>query len=286
MELHQLRYAVAVADTGSFTAAADAVRVSQSGVSTQVQKLERELGVTLFDRSARRVSLTADGELMLPAIRSALQAVSQVPATADDLRGLLQGTLRIGVVSGVTWPRLFDALGDVHAAHPGLDIRLREGTSEQLIAQLRRGECDIAVVAWAQHPPTGLESETIFDDPLVAVVAPDHAWATRTSIRPAELTGVDIITLPTGTGDRSAFAELLPDATPRWEVATPWFVERLAARGFGVGVVSDATRRRWTTVRAVPIAAPEVRSRLGIVWPHSPTRAAAAMRAALSESAD
>ncbi|UNK70193.1 LysR family transcriptional regulator [Microbacterium sp. H1-D42] len=282
MEIHQLRYVIAVVDTGSFTAAAEAVRVSQSGVSTQVKKLERELGVALFDRSARQVTLTAEGERMLPVIRSALQAIGEVPATAADLRGLLRGTLRVGVVSGLTWPRLFDALSELHTAHPGLDIRLREGTSEHLTAQLRRGECDIAVVAWAQHPPAGLESATIFDDPLVAVVAPDHAWATRTSIRPAELSGVDIIALPTGTGDRSALAELLPGVTPRWEVSTPWFVERLAARGIGVGIVSDATRRRWTEVRAVPIAAPDVRSRLGIAWPHSPTRAATAMRELLA----
>ncbi|MGO2050649.1 MAG: LysR family transcriptional regulator, partial [Microbacterium sp.] len=69
MELHQLRYVLAVVDTGSFTAASIAVNVSQSGVSTQVQKLERELGVSLFDRSSRRVTLSPDGERLVPSFR-------------------------------------------------------------------------------------------------------------------------------------------------------------------------------------------------------------------------
>lgn len=282
MEIHQLRYATAVADTGSFTAAAEAVNVSQSGVSTQVQKLERELGVTLFDRSGRRVSLTADGERMLPAVRDALRALDGIRTTADDLRGLLRGTLRVGTVSGLTWPRLFDALGDLRTTHPGLEIRLHENTSEHLADALRHGKLDIAVIAWAQHPPARLETVTLFDDPLVAVVSPDHPWASRRSIRPEELDLVDVITLPVGTGDRAALRQLRPELEPRWEVSTPWFIERLAARGLGVGVVSDATRRRWDQVRAIPVDAAEVRSRLGVAWPASPTRAALALRTLLA----
>lgn len=282
MEIHQLRYAVAVADSGSFTAAAEAVKVSQSGVSAQVQKLERTLGVALFDRTARRVSLTADGERLLPMLRAALRALDEIGATAADLRGLLLGSLRVGTVSGLTWPLLFDALGELHVTHPGLEIRLHEGTSEHLADRLRRGELDIAVVAWAQHPPAGLETVTLFDDPLVAVVAPDHPWASRRGIRPAELDGVDVIALLHGTGDRAALTQLRPGLAPRWEVSTPWFIERLAARGLGVGVVSDATRRRWDEVVAIPVDAPDVRSRLGIAWRPSPTRAAQALQRLLT----
>jgi DNA-binding transcriptional LysR family regulator len=283
MEIHQLRYVLAVADTGSFTAAAEAVNVSQSGVSTQVQKLERELGVALFDRSGRRVTLTADGKRMLPAIRESVRALGEIRATAADLRGLLLGSLRVGTVSGLTWPRLFDALGELHTAHPGLEIRLHEETSENLVGALRHGELDIAVVAWAQHPPSGLETVTLFDDPLVAVVAPAHPWAARRSIRPSELDLVDVIALPPGTGDRAALAQLRPGLEPRWEVSTPWFIELLASRGLGVGVVSDATRRRWDEVRAVPVEAADVRSRLGVAWRPTPTRAAQALRALLVE---
>ncbi len=281
MELHQLRYVLAVVETGSFTAAAARVRVSQSGVSTQVQKLERELGVVLFDRSSRRVALTEDGERLMPPIRAALEAVGEIGATAADLRGLILGSLRVGTVFGLTWPTFYDALADIGTAHPGLELRLREDTSMRLVSAVRRGEIDVALVAWAEHPPEELGSAVIFDDPMVAVVAPSHPWAARRTIRPEELIGMDLITLPDGTGDRAALDALLagrPGArAPRWEVSTPSVVEKLAMRGLGVGVVSAATCRRWESTRAIPIDAPEIRSRLGVVWRAAPTRAARAL---------
>ncbi|WP_295010579.1 LysR family transcriptional regulator [uncultured Microbacterium sp.] len=281
MELHQLRYALAVVETGSFTAAAAAVRVSQSGVSTQVQKLERELGVALFDRSARRIALTGDGERLLPVIRAAVEAVGEIGATAADLRGLILGSLRVGTVSGLTWPVFYDALAALSAAHPGIDLRLKEDTSARLSEAVRHGDLDLALLAWAAEPPEGLVATTIFDDPLVAVVAPAHPWAARRAIRPAELIGMDLIALPEGTGDRAALDALLsgrPGArAPRWEVATPSVVERLAVRGLGVGVVSAATCRRWEGIRAIPVDAPAARSRLGVVHRGRPSRAALAL---------
>ena len=281
MELHQLRYFLAVVDHGSFTAAADSVHVSQSGVSAQVQKLERELGVTLFDRSARRAALTADGERLLPVVRAALSAVGEVRAAADDLRGLVIGSLRVGTVSGLAWPSLFDALASLHEAHPGLDIRLHEGTSEQLLSALSRGESDVAVAAWTEGVPEGLETRVVFDDALVAVDAPPHPGAARHSIRPLELLDADLIALPSGTGARTALDALLAASgrtvAPRWEVSTPSFVEMLATRGLGVGIVSETTCAGWTGVRAVPIGAPGARSRLGIAWRTEPTYATRAL---------
>ncbi len=109
MELHQLRYVTAVVDAGTFTAGAQTVRVSQSGVSTQIAKLERELGVTLFDRTSRRVSLTAEGRTLLPVIRQALTGIDAVTDTANAIRGVMTGSLRVGAVTGLTWDPLVDA---------------------------------------------------------------------------------------------------------------------------------------------------------------------------------
>lgn len=184
MELHQLRYFLAVVDEGSFSAAAQAVRISQSGVSTQIQKLERELGVSLIDRSPRRVTLTPAGRALLPAIRSVLTAVAQVSATAHDLRGLVVGSLRIGTVTGLAWPRLVDALAALHTRHPGVDLRLHEGNSDDLVAGVRDGRLDIAVAGWAGEPPPGLPSRIVIDDALVAIVAPGHRWADRAAVDP------------------------------------------------------------------------------------------------------
>jgi DNA-binding transcriptional LysR family regulator len=281
MELHQLRYFLAVVDESSFTAAAHAVRISQSGVSTQLQKLERELGVTLVDRSARRVALTPAGARLVPYARTAVAAVDDVTGAANAIRGLVVGSLRVATVTGMVWEPLFDGLTTLHAEHPGIDIRLQEGASDDLVAQVRAGTVDVAVAAWADREPDGLRVSVVFDDPLVAVVGHGHPWAARGSIRPAELARAALIALPDGTGARAALSALMTrtgkPVQPRWEVATPAYVENLTARGLGVGIVSATTAQDWVDVVALRIDDKRARSRLGIVWRHRPSHAAQAL---------
>lgn len=282
MELHQLRYFLAVVDEGTFTAAAEAVRISQSGVSTQVQKLERELGVGLIDRSARRVALTPAGERLLPYARAAIAAVEDVTGAANDIRGLVTGSLRVATVTGLTWPPLFDALGAIYSQHPGIDLRLHEGNSDQLIAEVRDGAADVAVAAWSGPAPEGVQTALVVDDPLVAIVSQGHPWRSRASIGPAELARADLISLPPGTGARAALDHVFaragePRFEPRWEVSSPTYVQMLASRGIGVGVVSDTTAQGWDDVTAVPIDDDRARSRLGLVWQQRPSHAARAV---------
>src|SRR4051794_11744602 len=118
MEVHQLRYAVAIADQGSFTAAAGALQISQSGVSAQVARLERELGVSLFDRGTRAVRLTDAGERLIEQMRVVLLALDDIRVIASDVTGLLRGSVRVGAVAGLSWPPFLDALAAVHRDHP------------------------------------------------------------------------------------------------------------------------------------------------------------------------
>ena len=288
MELHQLRYALAVADTGSFTAAAADMRVSQSGISTQVQKLERELGIAIFDRSARRILVTAAGDQLLPRMRAAVGAVDDVRELASDLCGLVVGSLRIGTVTGLAWPAFFDAVTVIHAAHPGVDLRLTESVSDELIAQVRSGALDVAVAAWSPAAPPGLETALVVDDPLVAAVAEAHPWAGRDAVSPAELAQADVIALSPGTGARIAmdavFARAGIDAQPRWEVATPGYMKELAARNLGIAVASETTLADTPGLVAIPIDDSAARSQLGVVWRTGPGPATRAfLRAVLSE---
>ena len=155
MELHQLRYFLAVVDEGTFTAAAEAVRISQSGVSTQLQKLEGELGLRLIDRSARRVALTPAGQRLVPYARAAIAAVDDVTGAANDIRGLVTGVLRVATVTGMLWQPLFDALATIHSQHPGIDLRLHEGPSDDLVTEVRDGTADVAIAACAGETPEG-----------------------------------------------------------------------------------------------------------------------------------
>lgn len=281
MEIHQLRYFLAVVDARSFSAAAETLHISQSGVSAQVQKLERELGLELIDRSTRRMSPTPAGARLAERARAALAAVEQVSAAANELRGLVVGTLRVATVTGLAWPPLYDALASLHSEHPGLDIRLNEGTSAELLTGLHDGVIDVAVAAWSGAPPAGLQNSIVFDDALVAVVAPSHPWAARSAIRPAELATAELIALPTGTGARAALDALLSrvgtTSDPRWEVSAPAYVQLLASRGLGIGIVSSTTARDWRDLIALPIRDKAARSQLGIVWRPGPSHPAQAL---------
>jgi DNA-binding transcriptional LysR family regulator len=280
MELHQLRYFLAVVDEGSFTAGATAVRISQSGISTQIQKLERELGLTLIDRSARQVALTPAGLRLVPYARMAIAAVDDVTGAANDIRGLVAGSLRVATVTGLVWQPLFDALATIHAEHPAIDIRLHEGISDDLITEVRDGTADVAIAGWSGNEPDGVEVSVVFDDPLVAVVGRDHLWATRQQVRVAELARADLITFPRGTGARTALDALMARAgtsvIPRWEVTTPAFIEMLTARGLGVGIASATTIPSEHVVQ-LRIDDVEARSRLGVVWRRQPSHAAQAL---------
>lgn len=280
MELHQLRYAVAVVDEGSFTAAAARERVSQSGVSSQVQKLERELGIALFERAGRRVALTPEGVHMIPALRTALSSIEAVREQAADLRGVVFGALRVGMVTGLNRPSVIDALADLHAAHPGVELALREAISDSLIEQVRRGELDVALAAWAGDRPADLETSVVVDDPLVAVVAPGHPWAARRIVRPSELARIELIALAPGAGARLALDAMLArigaPSHPRWEVTTPAHLQLLAARGLGVGVLSQPADLAADLVM-LRIDDARARSQLGVVWRPDPRPATRAL---------
>ena len=281
MELHQLRYLLAVVDTGSFTAAASTLHISQSGVSTQIRKLESELGIALLQRTTRRVTLTSEGERVLPAIRGAVEGVDAVVALADDLRGLTTGTLRVGTVSGLTWQPVFDAIASMHHDHPGVDISVREDISTTLIDEVHSGELDVAIAAWSGEPPRHVHTTVIVDDALHAVVARDHPWATRAEVGPDEIAGADLISLTRGTGARTALDALLARErgarVPRWEVATPSLAHMLTTRGLGVAVLSESTAASWRDTVSLPITDPAARSTLGIIWREPPAPAITAL---------
>ncbi|KIF04762.1 LysR family transcriptional regulator, partial [Streptomyces sp. RSD-27] len=210
MELAQLRYFVAVVEEGGFTRAAGRLHVSQPGVSAQVGQLERELGQRLLDRSGRRVTPTDAGEAVLVHARAALAAVEAVRRTADEFSGLLRGRVALGLIPGAAGAPagsfdLVSLLGDFHDAHPQVEISLTEDTSERMLAALRGGRLDLAVVGLAGEPPPGVTVRLLLDEPLVAAVRADDPLvreAVDGSVALAALRGRPLICLPRGTGLR------------------------------------------------------------------------------------
>ncbi len=298
MELRQLEYFVAVAEEANFTRAAERVHISQSGVSAQVRTLEAELGAELFDRSGRIARLTPAGMAVLPLAREALDAANSIREVVDDVNGLIRGRLTAGMVTGCEVKPWFEALAAFHSAHPGIDIELQEGNSDQLVGSVMTGLSDIALVGLAGEPPPGLASEVIIAEGLAAIVAPNHPLARHfkdqehdpadgtqgaPGVSLTELTAYPLVCLPVGTGIRSvldqacASADLLPDIA--LEASAPGAVADLGSRGLGVGVLSRSMAAGFPDLIAVPITGIDIPALLALVWRPKKSPAATALLA-------
>ena len=272
MELRQLEYLIAVAEEANFTRAAERVRISQSGVSAQIRQLEHELGVELIDRSARRASLTSAGEAVLEHARAALAAAGAARQAADDVNGLLRGRLAVGMVTGCTVTPLFDALADFHRAYGGVDITLTEGGSDQLVAGVRAGEIDLALVGTAAEPPPGVGSCTVASERLVAVLPPGHPLLGHARLSLRAVCAHPLVCMPPGTGlrgvlDRACAAQGIRPAVAV-QASAGEAITQLAQRGLGVGILSESMAGRDPAGPAA-VVIDDVRTPavLAVIWP-------------------
>jgi DNA-binding transcriptional LysR family regulator len=264
MELRHLQYLVAVIEEGTVTAAAARLHVAQPGVSAQLRQLERELGEPLLTRTSRGVAPTAAGEAVLPYARAALAAVEGARLAVDELKGLVRGRVAVGMAPSLAATDLPDLLADFRAAHPAVEISLREGTSDDLLAQLVAGEVDLVWAGMAGNPPPGVATRTITDQALVAV------GSDAAEVGLGELMGRPLMCMSPGTGPRGAFDAACAAAGVRpaiaFEAGDPLLLARLAARGLGVAVLpAGAVRAAGLEVPAAALV-PEVRSRIDLVW--------------------
>jgi DNA-binding transcriptional LysR family regulator len=269
MELRQLEYLVAVAEEANFTRAAERIHVAQPAVSAQIQRLERELGQTLVDRSRRAVRLTAAGEAVLPHARAALAAVRAMGVAADEVSQLVRGTVTIGTVTShnVDIPQL---LADFHAEHANVEITLGTETSDNLIENVRTGRLDVAIASVGpDEVPDGLSIEVVTDEAIKAAVCLADPLAKRKKIRLADLRDRTLIALPDGAGIRNQFDRACAKAgvSPRiaFEASTPLALADLAGRGLGVAIVPASVPGGRADLHALTFV-PELRGRLVLVW--------------------
>ncbi|MEV6641542.1 LysR family transcriptional regulator [Amycolatopsis sp. NPDC051371] len=186
MELRALRYFVTVADELHFGRAADRLHIAQPAVSRQIARLERELGERLFDRSPRRVRLTAAGHRVLAAARDALAAADRVRSAASGPAGVM----RIGTASGVT-ARLERGIDALRAQSPGFEVVLVDLPQADRLNALRQGEIDLALARGVDAAP-GVRVLPAWTEPLYAVVSARHPAAGREVVSVAELAAGDL----------------------------------------------------------------------------------------------
>jgi DNA-binding transcriptional LysR family regulator len=244
MELRQLEYFVAVAEEANFTRAAERVHISQSGVSAQIQQLERDLGATLIDRSGRTATLTTAGAAALVHARDALASADAVRQAVDEVSGLIRGRLVVGMVTACTVTGLFDAFAAFRLAHPGVEITLVEDNSDRLIERVRSGAADLALIGTAGDPPHGLDALPIVRERLVAAVPAGHPLAKRQRATLADISAYPIVSMPEGTGIRTAFDQACAANGIRPDIAlqasAPAAIADLALRGLGIAILSES----------------------------------------------
>ncbi|GIJ40936.1 LysR family transcriptional regulator [Micromonospora andamanensis] len=259
MELQQLRYVVAVAETRNFTRAAERCLVVQSALSHQIARLERELGARLFDRTSRRVRMTPAGEAFLPAARQCLDAAERAAAEVASAVGEVRGRLTVGMIPTVAAVDIPAALDAFHKRYPHVRIRLRVGGSEQLIDQVKEGAVDIGFLGLpVTARPEGVVARRLAYDRLVAVVAPDHPLAGQAEVDLARLSTEAFVDLPAGTAGRAqsdqAFAAAGVHREVAFEVSTvDSMMTRLVRRQLGIALLPSNYAPQLPGVVTIPV---------------------------------
>lgn len=246
MDLRQLASLVAVADYGSFTAAATALHTVQSNVSTHVARLERELGTTLIDRATGRT--TEEGELVVARARRIQAELEGAVADVAALHAEVTGSVRLGMI-GTTARWLAPVLMEAMARdYPGVRVVVTDATTSSLLPQVVAGRLDLAVVNLPVDDAE-LTSEDLFAEDTILLTPADHPLATRTEVDLAEMAEFPLLLEPRGTGfrdvldaqARAAGVELVSSA----EVDGMRLLASLAFQGFGATVVPSSAAPRW-----------------------------------------
>lgn len=181
MEMHQLRYVVAVSRTRNFSRAAESCHVSQPSLSQQIQKLEDELGERLFERTRREARLTSAGEAFLRRAMAILEEVEAAKREVSEVQELKSGTLRMGVLPTIA-PYLLPRLMAVFTRrYPGIEIVVQEDTTAQLTRQVLACELEMAIVS-APIDERGLQSMELFEEELMVALPPHHSLSHKLEI--------------------------------------------------------------------------------------------------------
>ena len=241
MDIRQLRAFTAIAESGTFTAAAERVHVTQAAISMQIRQLERETGVRLFVRAPRRVLLTEAGEKLLERARVILREHDAALNELAALTGADKGRLRIGsasaMVSGDPLPQILKKLKAVHTA---VETSVISGTSEDLVQRLMNGEIDAAFVSLPVEA-RGVQTELLNEDYLVAIASPRHKLAKQKVVSAYALSSEKLILGERGGNTRRLIDQFFTQAgvTPNvaMELSRLAAIKRMVEEDMGVGIV-------------------------------------------------
>lgn len=250
MTLRQIRHFIAVAETGSISAAAQAVFISQSTLTLAIQQLEEEIGVSLFNRHAKGMSLTHQGHQFLRQAHLILATVDNAKRSLQQSTDTVAGSLTIGVTSLVAGYYLADLLTRFQRAYPNVEIRVLEDERPYIEHLLVSGEIDVGVLILSNlEDRHALQTEVLTHSPLRLWLPPQHALLELDSISLADIVSEPLIQMNVDEMGLNAqriwsAAGLQPNITLR--TSSTEAVRSLVAAGLGISIQPDMTYRPWS----------------------------------------
>ena len=279
MNLRDLRYLVALADTRHFGRAAERCHVSQPTLSAQIKKLEEQLGVTLLERQPRNVALTEPGIEVVARARRVLLEVDAMTDVAKLARDPLSGKLRIGLIPTLG-PYLLPLVASrLRKDLPRLQLMLYEYQTAELIAQLRDGHLDVAILALL--PDLGpYEQRVLFDEQFMVAMPPGHRLAAKAQIRAEDLAGETLLLLEDGHCLRDQALEVCGTVDAHeaqdFRATSLETLRQMVGAGAGITRLPELSSRgpfasaKNPVIR--PVAKPQPSRRIGAVWRRSSAR--------------
>jgi len=283
MDMNTLSAFLAVAESGSFSLAAEQLHLTQPAVSKRVAALEEELNTRLFDRIGRRISLTEAGRQLLPRARHLQLEMADIRRHISNLTGAASGTLTMGTSHHIGLRRLPSVLKTYSRRYPEVSLDIRFMGSETVCSAVEHGTLELGIITLPTHTPDNLTLELIWQDPLHFVVGQEHPLARKTDVQLPELLSYPAVLTTRDTYTRQILDKALKPfgLAPRVGMATNYLetLKMMVTIGLGWGLLPGTMLER-NELKVLTFKQLQLTRSLGIVTHKSRTlsNAAKAMR--------
>jgi len=280
MELHQIRYFLAVSETLNFTRAAEACSVTQPALSRAIQQLEHEIGGPLFRRERSLTHLTDLGKLMLPQLQRIIDTLGEVKREARELSAPAKLQLTAGIMCTIGPTRFTALLSDFRMRCPAIGLRMIEGVPADLASRLEKGAIDIALMASATGFPEHFEVRPLYRERFLIACPAGHRFAKMTSIPIAEVNGENYL-LRTNCEYRNAIADLIKNCGGSINICyrserEDW-IQNMVAGGLGICFIPEFSAL-FPGLELRPVIEPELWREVSLVSMRDRTLTPAASR--------
>lgn len=271
MTLNELRLVVALAKIKNFKKAADACFITQPALSLAVKKLEDELGVMLFERSRKEISLTGIGELVVEQATKVLEEAERVKEIAKHGSNQLAGPLKLGVIYSIGPYLLPELIPILRKTAPQMPLLIEENLTANLENQLKSGIIDLAIIALPFNIP-GVHTQPLYEEEFAVLVPSDHEWAKRKEIAAGELDEEKVLLLSSGHCFSNQVIQSCPSLTRKGEILQGNSLEtirNMVASNLGITVLPvSATGQKYQNglTKVIPFQPPRPKRKIALAW--------------------